>query len=158
MTLKRKKEETMNNTEYAPVTTGNTVNQTSLTTSNAITRREALKRTALAGAGFWIAGQSQHAHAAGPNEKLNIACIGVGGRGHGNIKELTEENLVAFCDVDDVCAGKKTYAMLPNVRRFRDFRKMFDVMENDIDAVVVSTPDHTHFHPSMALGRNLDRA
>ena len=93
---------------------------------NAISRREVLKQTALAGAGFWIAGQSQHARAASPNEKLNIACIGVGGRGHGNIKSLSEENLVAFCDVDDVRAAK-SYDLFPRVRRFRDFRKMFDV-------------------------------
>ena len=126
----------------------NNNDQSRVTTSNAISRREALKRTALAGAGFWIAGQSQRARAASPNEKLNIACIGVGGRGHGNIKGLCDENLVAFCDLDDVRAAK-TYDLLPNVRRFRDFRKMFDVMENEIDAVVVSTPDHTHFHPSM---------
>ena len=113
-----------------------------------VSRREVLKRTALVGTGFWIGSQSQHAHAASPNEKLNIACIGVGGRGYGNLKGLCDENLVAFCDVDDSRAAK-TYDAFPNVRRFRDFRKMFDVMENEIDAVVVSTPDHTHFHPSM---------
>jgi len=127
----------------------NNHNQTSLRTNNALSRREALKRTALVGAGFWIGSQSRHALATSPNEQLNIACIGVGGRGHGNIKGLCDENLVAFCDVDDARAAQKTYALFPNVRRFRDFRKMFDVMENEIDAVVVSTPDHTHFHPSM---------
>ena len=113
-----------------------------------ITRRESLKRTALAGAGLWIGSQSLRAKPASPNEKLNIACIGVGGRGFGNIKGLTGENLVAFCDVDDVRAAK-TYDAYPKVRRFRDFRRMFDKMEKEIDAVVVSTPDHTHFHPSM---------
>jgi len=113
-----------------------------------ITRRESLMQAALAGAGFWIASQSPYARGASPNEKLNIACIGVGGRGFGNIKGITEENIVAFCDVDDSRAAK-SYNAFPEVRRFRDFRKMFDAMEHDIDAVVVSTPDHTHFHPSM---------
>jgi len=78
-----------------------------------------------------------------PNEKLNIACIGVGNRGFHNLNNVASENIVALCDVDDRQAGP-AYARYPDAKRFRDFRRMFDQMEREIDAVVVSTPDHTH--------------
>ncbi|HBN77395.1 MAG TPA: NADH-dependent dehydrogenase, partial [Planctomycetaceae bacterium] len=74
--------------------------------------------------------------------------IGVGGRGFANVNGCSSENLVAFCDVDENRASQ-AYEKFPGVRRFTDFRKMFDEIEKEIDAVVVSTPDHTHFHPSM---------
>ncbi len=84
-----------------------------------------------------------------PSEKINIASIGVGGMGHGDVMSVSGENLVAFCDVDDTRAAK-TFQKLPDVKRFKDFRKMFDAMEKQIDAVTVSTPDHTHAVAAMA--------
>ncbi|MFA5191631.1 MAG: Gfo/Idh/MocA family oxidoreductase [Verrucomicrobiia bacterium] len=84
-----------------------------------------------------------------PSEKINIASIGVGGMGHGDVMSVSRENLVAFCDVDETRAAK-TFQKLPNVRRFQDFRKMFDAIEKQIDAVTVSTPDHTHAVAAMA--------
>src|SRR5580658_2682847 len=82
-----------------------------------------------------------------PNDKLNIACCGVGGRGADAVKGLMRENLVAFCDVDDAKAAA-AYALHPEMtseRRFRDYRRMPDKLGSQIDAVTVSTPDHMHF-------------
>lgn len=117
--------------------------------SVSIDRRSSLKVTSAAVAtGYWIAPEVAAAKSRSANDQLNIACIGIGGRGAQNVGGLKQENLVAFCDVDEQRAGK-TYEKYPQVQRFTDFRKMFDALENQIDAVVVSTPDHTHFHPSM---------
>jgi hypothetical protein len=78
-----------------------------------------------------------------PSEKLNIAGIGVGGRGAGDIGEVSSENIVALCDVDfRHSAG--TFKKYPKARQYRDFRKMLDKEDKNIDAVVVATPDHTH--------------
>ena len=87
------------------------------------------------------------ASAAAPSERLNIACIGVGGRGAANLSGVQEENVVALCDVDERRAAK-SFEKYESARRFSDFRRMFDEMDRDIDAVVISTPDHTHFHPA----------
>jgi predicted dehydrogenase len=77
-----------------------------------------------------------------PSEKLNIAGIGVGGMGASNLKQLESENIVALCDVDHEYAGK-TFKRYPKAKVYTDFRKMLD-KQNDIDAVVIATPDHTH--------------
>lgn len=91
------------------------------------------------------------------NNKLNIACIGVGGRGSAAVDALKGENFVAFCDVDEERAAK-TYGEHPDVPRFRDYREMFDKLGNKIDAVTVSTPDHMHFPAAVAalkLGKHV---
>jgi predicted dehydrogenase len=77
-----------------------------------------------------------------PSEKLNIAGIGIGGRGEGDLDEVGSENIVALCDVDDAYAGR-VFAKYPKARKWHDFRKMLDE-QKDIDAVVIATPDHTH--------------
>lgn len=89
--------------------------------------------------------------------KINVAVIGVGGRGEASWKECLNENVVALCDVSDMAAaeGFKTF---PKARRFKDFRVMFDKMANEIDAVIVATPDHVHFAAAMAamqLGKHV---
>lgn len=118
-----------------------------------MTRREALKTAAALGAGFWIAGsQEAAADSRSPNEKLNLAVIGVGGRGAANLSGVAGENIVALCDVDDVRAGK-AYEKFPKAKKYYDYRKMLDEMEKQIDGVVISTPDHTHFHPAMLAMR-----
>jgi predicted dehydrogenase len=78
-----------------------------------------------------------------PSEKLNIAGIGVGGRGEGDIGEVSTENIVALCDVDFKHAAG-TFKKYPKARQYSDFRKMLDKENKNIDAVVVATPDHTH--------------
>ena len=70
--------------------------------------------------------------ATSPNEKLNIAGIGIGGQGHGDINNMNSENIVALCDVDwSYAAG--TFKKYPNAKRYKDYRKMFDE-QKDIDA------------------------
>lgn len=79
-----------------------------------------------------------------PNEKLNVAFVGVGGRGAANLGGLSDgNNVVALCDLDDARAAD-AYKRFPNAKRYRDFRKLFEEMGKGIDAVAVSTPDHTH--------------
>lgn len=83
-----------------------------------------------------------------PNEKLNIAGIGVGGQGGADINQMKSENIVALCDVDWAHAGHM-FKQFPNARKHKDFRKMLEE-QKDIDAVVVGTPDHLHAFASMA--------
>jgi hypothetical protein len=78
-----------------------------------------------------------------PSDKLNIAAIGVGGRGAGDIDEVSSENIVALCDVDDRQAAG-AYKKYPNARKYKDFRVMLGKEAKNIDAVIVATPDHTH--------------
>ena len=102
---------------------------------------------------FGMAGLSAaKLRAASPNNKLNIAAIGVGGMGSGNIEKCSEENIVALCDVD-LKRGGKTFGAHPKAKRFRDFRVMLDKMEKEIDAVIIATPDHTHAVATMEAMR-----
>lgn len=89
-----------------------------------------------------------------PSERLNIAAIGSGGRGHANISNLKEhhQNIVALCDVDWDRAGG-TFQEFPRAKKYRDFRRMLDREGDRIDAVVVSTPDHVHASASCAALR-----
>ena len=86
---------------------------------------------------------------AGPNDKLNVACIGCGGKGDSDVKSLSGENIVALCDVDDKPLEKQAKNH-PSAKKYKDFRKMLDEMDKEIDAVTVSTPDFTHFPAAMA--------
>ncbi|MEC7274180.1 MAG: Gfo/Idh/MocA family oxidoreductase [Verrucomicrobiota bacterium] len=83
-----------------------------------------------------------------PSKRINLACIGVGGRAKTVIPQLCSNGAakpVAFCDVDFNRASKEVMDTFPEVRRFTDFRVMLDQMGDDVDAVSVVTPDHTHF-------------
>ena len=84
-----------------------------------------------------------------PSEALNIACIGVGGRGSANVGGVGKENIIAMVDVDEKRAGK-SFEKHPKAQKFKDYRKMLDALGSKLDAVVISTPDHTHFHPAYA--------
>lgn len=121
------------------------------------TRRHFLGTSALATGAFlaprFAIGQS------GPsaNSRINLAFIGVGGRGMDNLNSLAGENIVALCDIDDQRAAD-AFGKFPKARRFRDYREMLDKMGKEIDAVVVSTPDHSHFPATMAameLGKHV---
>ena len=78
-----------------------------------------------------------------PSDTLNIAGIGVGGMGNANLKHLESQNIVALCDVDWKYA-KHVFDHFPKAKRYWDWRKMYDEMKDDIDAVVIATADHTH--------------
>ena len=128
---------------------------------NSISRRKFLLSAGAAGAGIAFI---PNLISCSPNEKrLNIAIIGVGGRGSAqwgaclNEEKVPVENVVAMCDVDEnrAASGFNTF---PNAKKYKDFRKMFDEMGNQIDAVMVSTPDHVHFAATMAamqLGKHV---
>lgn len=77
-----------------------------------------------------------------PSEKLNIAGIGVGGMGSSNLRELESENIAALCDVDHEYAAA-TFKRYSQAKVYSDYREMLD-KENDLDAVMIATPDHTH--------------
>jgi predicted dehydrogenase len=120
------------------------------------TRRDFLKATALAGAGFWALGGVALAESRSPNEKLNLAIIGAGGRGAANTSSVAGENIVALCDVDAANLGKAA-EKFPKARTYADFRKLLDDAK-DIDAVVVSTCEHTHAFatlPAIGLGKHV---
>jgi len=92
-----------------------------------------------------------------PSEKLNIACIGVGNKGFDNVRNVMTENLVALCDVDTKLAAN-AYKMFPQVPRFSDYRRMLDREAKNIDAVIVTTPDHVHIPASvraMRMGKHV---
>ena len=79
-----------------------------------------------------------------PSDKLNIACIGVGGMGANDVRGVGKtENIYALCDVDERQA-LPSYTGFPLAKHFKDFRVMLDKEGKNIDAVTVSTPDHTH--------------
>ena len=84
-----------------------------------------------------------------PNEKLNIAAIGAGGKGFSDISACSEtENIVALTDPDEKRAARG-FAKFPNAPRYKDFRQMLDKEDKNIDAVTVSCPDHVHGSAAM---------
>ncbi|MCC6796556.1 MAG: Gfo/Idh/MocA family oxidoreductase [Candidatus Hydrogenedentes bacterium] len=87
-----------------------------------------------------------------PNEKLNIAGIGIGGMGRANLQNMKSENIVALCDVDSVLAARM-FNEFPNAKRFVDYRELFDKEAKHIDGVLIATPDHTHAVIAMAAIR-----
>ncbi len=108
-------------------------------------RRDFIKTAAATTAGITIVPSIAIAglgHKA-PSDKLNIAGIGIGGKGATNIATMATENIVALCDVDWDYA-KNTFEKYPRAKRYWDYRKMFNEMGKSIDAVMVATPDHTH--------------
>jgi predicted dehydrogenase len=129
-------------------------------------RRDFLKQSALAGIGFWAAGGLSLAASKAANEQINFACIGVGGKGDSDASQVAKlGNVVAICDIDEKTLNKKAEEKekekykdkdgkekeretgrqpFAKARKFTDFRKMLEEMDKDIDAVTVSTPDHTH--------------
>lgn len=127
-------------------------------TSVSVTRREFINRTSAAAAGFIIL----PSHVIGglghipPSDKLNIAAVGIGGKGKDNLANMAGQNIVALCDVDwDYAAG--VFETYPSAIKYKDFRKMLE-KQKDIDAVVIATPDHTHYHPAamaMEMGKHV---
>jgi predicted dehydrogenase len=116
-------------------------------------RRQFLADAALAGVSYWVTSGAATADDRSPNEKLNIACIGVGGKGSSDADHCGAlANIVALCDIDDQVLNQKAEAF-PRARKYHDYRKMLEEMDKHIDAVTVSTPDHTHAPASLMAMR-----
>jgi predicted dehydrogenase len=119
-----------------------------------VSRRRFLKSTSAAGT--VLLGAPAFLRSKELNEKLNIAIIGAGGRGAANTQSVKSENIVALCDVSEPNLNKAAQKY-PQARKYEDFRKLFD-KANDIDAVVVSTAEHTHAFatlPALQLGKHV---
>jgi len=109
-----------------------------------VDRRAFLRAAARGGAGLVVLAHGRAARTYAANNKLNLAHIGVGGRGRELLRGFSQkENSVVFCDVNDKKATEM-YRRFPKTPRCHDFRVMLDEMGEKIDAVVVATPDHTH--------------
>jgi predicted dehydrogenase len=129
-------------------------------------RRSFIKKSAIFGGlsivpSHWVLGR-QSSTGLAPSEKVNLAVIGIGNQGAGDLSLLYNSgycNVVALCDVD--LKGKHVQGSLKKfakAKTFNDFRKMFDVMADEIDAVLVATPDHAHFAATMlamSLGKHV---
>jgi len=112
-------------------------------------RREFVNSAASAAALFHIV--PRHVLGRGyraPSDTLNVACIGVGGMGRSDVRGMEGENLVAFCDVD-WNAAEDAFRSYPKARRYKDYREMLEKELKSIDAVTVSTPDHSHAAATM---------
>jgi predicted dehydrogenase len=119
-------------------------------------RRDFFKHTALAGTGsFLLSGGPTFAASLSPppNEKVRFACIGVGGKGESDTEDAGNHGeIVALCDIDGQVLdrmGKK----YPKAKKYFDYRNMLEEMGDKIDAVTVSTPDHTHAPASVMAMR-----
>ena len=124
-------------------------------------RRKFIKNSALATGTFFIV--PRHVLGRGyvaPSDRLNLAAIGAGGKGYGDISNASDNgvnNVVALCDVDSN-AAKRAREAFPKAKFYKDFRRMLEEMDKDIDAVTISTPDHIHGVAAMAamsLGKHV---
>ena len=117
-------------------------------------RRQFLQTSAVAGAS--TLGFPAIVSAISPNAQMNLAVIGAGGRGGSNLRSFQSENIVALCDVNSQNLAKAA-ADYPNARTYKDYRKLYE-KTNDIDAVVVSVPEHTHAFatlPALKAGKHV---
>lgn len=126
--------------------------------SQRTTRRRFIQSTAVTGVGVWVASRARAAETESANEKIRFACVGVGGKGTSDSGDAGNHgDVVAICDIDekrlDAAANK-----FPNAKKYADYRKMFEEMGANIDAVTVSTPDHSHAAASvmaMRMGKHV---
>jgi len=123
-------------------------NSRNILKSTGLNRRQFIGRTALA-AGAASLAFPYVGRVLGANDRINVASIGVGGKGDQDSSDAAfcGGNMVAICDVDEgILEGKAQQfsGKFPNVKKYRDYRKLLDEMGKDIDAVTVSTPDHHH--------------
>ena len=113
---------------------------------NGISRRAFLRRAVVGGTGLGLVvlSSSRSARAYAANGKVNVALIGVGGRGKWYVDVIPKQaNVVALCDVNESKA-EVAYKALPDVPKHHDFREMLDKLHKQIDGVIIATPDHTH--------------
>jgi hypothetical protein len=128
-----------------------------------ISRRDFLKTGAAGVATLSILPSNVLGKAVGqtaPSDKLNVAGVGISGMGNGNLRAMNNTgkvNVVALCDVD-WRRSDPVFKAYPTAKKYWDFRKMYDEMPGDIDAVMVATPDHTHAIVSaqgIAMGKHV---
>ncbi|RKE46913.1 Gfo/Idh/MocA family oxidoreductase [Sphingobacterium detergens] len=119
-----------------------------------LSRRSFVKQSVIAAGAVMLSNSVLgNVNLASPNERVNLACVGLGNRAADIIKELYKTglcNIVALCDVD--LGAKHTQeilSMFPDAPKFKDFRVMFDKMGSQIDAVSIGTPDFSHFAITM---------
>ena len=125
-----------------------------MTKQQLVTRREFAKTAVAASSVFAVPAILRGRNL---NEKLNIAVIGCGGRGASNMRGVESENIVALCDVNgnNLGFGKQRH---PQADAFTDFRRLYDSVSNKLDAVVVSTCEHTHAFatlPALQMGKHV---
>ncbi|MBM3881736.1 MAG: Gfo/Idh/MocA family oxidoreductase [Verrucomicrobia bacterium] len=113
--------------------------------SKILTRRQFLSRTTLAVGASTLVSFPYVGRVLGANDAINVACIGVGGKGDSDSSDAARNggNIVAICDVDQNTLDRKA-KQFPKAKQYQDFRKLLDEMGGQIDAVTVSTADHTH--------------
>ena len=121
-------------------------------------RRSFLFGASVAGFGIFAQGRRGWAGGVGPNETLNIACIGVGGKGKSDTEHAGRHGrIVALCDIDQTRLDEMA-ANHKEAKKYNDFRELLHELDSRIDAVVVSTPDHTHAAAAvmaMRLGKHV---
>ncbi len=122
-------------------------------------RREFIATGAALGTAFWVGNSQARAEEKSPNSKVRYACIGVGGKGKSDSSDAASfGEIAAICDTDERTLAKAAVqAGFENAAKFSDFREMLDKMGDKIDAVTVSTPDHTHA-PAAALAMKMKKA
>ena len=107
-------------------------------------RRDFVKSTAALGAGAWVLGGTTLKPSVSSIDEIRFACVGVGGKGASDSTAAgAHGKVVAMCDIDDEILAKKK-GEFSDAKTYNDYRKMFEEMGDGIDAVTVSTPDHTH--------------
>lgn len=129
--------------------------------NNNISRRKFVRNAAIVGGSFFIV--PRHVLGRGfiaPSDKLNIAGIGVGGKGESDLSEFSKSpnvNIVALCDVDDR-QSVNSRQRFPKANYYKDFRVMLEKEKNNIDACSISTPDNCHAVATLAamqLGKHV---
>lgn len=121
------------------------------------TRREFIKQSAALGTAWWVGTNTAWSFEKSSAERLNVASIGVGGKGVTDVREMSKlGNIVALCDVDDKSLGKASLKY-PKAKTYNDYREMLTELDKEIDAVTVTTPDHSHAAASimaMKMGKH----
>ena len=121
--------------------------------SQNLTRRNFLETLSGAATGYWVVGRADFAMSKSPNERLAIAGIGIGGKGKSDIDQAGKfGDVIAICDIDDIRLDDKA-KVFPKAKKYNDYRKLLDEMGKQLDAVVVSTPDHHHAPASLRAMR-----
>jgi predicted dehydrogenase len=111
---------------------------------NQTDRRTFLQASALAGMGYWVTGSLQAAESKSSLEQVQVACVGIGGKGKSDVQNMSRHGKIfALCDVDSnfLSGMAKAYKTEHN---FADYREMLDQLGDQIDAVVIAVPDHSH--------------